>query len=359
MITNGDFLIRKVAYVKGLQHNLISVSQLVVGTGLKVSFADEGSEIIEKQSKKVLLKSERKGEMYPLNLNPIRGKPSICLLSKKSDATPKLKTFIKKVEVQLRKTMRNIISDNGLEFKNNDFESFLADKGITHNFSALYTPQPNGIVERRNRSLCEEARTMLSFASLPLYFWADAKAKNSEANAANNKIDNLKKVIDEDAKEMESKPSKSTGGLSSYDSPSNGLKFKGESSTTPKATEVSFEGENPIPSPTNKNPGEGESIDLIPPNNSPIEGENPTPTEDANFDAATGYTSPVEGEKENATAEGEDDQSEFEVEVNAELDPTYDPNYPLLVEPKTVNAALDHSDWVQAMRDELYEFERN
>ena len=82
MITNGDFSIRKVAYVEGLQHNLISVSQLVVGTGLKVSFNDEGSEIIQKQSKKVLLKSKRKGEMYPLNLKLTRGKPAICLLSK-------------------------------------------------------------------------------------------------------------------------------------------------------------------------------------------------------------------------------------------------------------------------------------
>ncbi|KAL7609650.1 hypothetical protein Lser_V15G12999 [Lactuca serriola] len=102
MITNGDFSIQKVAYVEGLQHNLMSVSQLLMGTGLKVSFDDEGSEIIEKQSKKVLLKSERKGEMYPLNLNPIRGKPAIYLLSKKSDAMPKLKSFIKQVKVQLR-----------------------------------------------------------------------------------------------------------------------------------------------------------------------------------------------------------------------------------------------------------------
>ena len=70
------------AYVEGLQHNLISVSQLVVGTGLKVSFDDEGSEIIEKQSKKVLLKLERKGEMYPLNLKPICGKQAICFLTK-------------------------------------------------------------------------------------------------------------------------------------------------------------------------------------------------------------------------------------------------------------------------------------
>ena len=103
----------------------------------------------------------------------------------------------------------------------------------------------------------------------------------------------------------------------------------------------------------------------------------------------------------------DDSQSEMEEMVNAELDPSYDPNYPPLikwtrdhpisqivgnvsekvltrsqvkakqtslfskvefcmynsfvskVEPKTVNSALDHSDWVQAMQDELNEFERN
>ena len=72
MIMNREFSIWKVAYVEGLQHNLISVSQLVVGTSLKVSFDDEGTEIIEKKTKSVLLKSKRKGEMYPLNLNPIK-----------------------------------------------------------------------------------------------------------------------------------------------------------------------------------------------------------------------------------------------------------------------------------------------
>ena len=84
MITDGEFSIRKVAYVEVLQHNLISVSQLVVGTGLKVSFDDEGLEIIVTKSKAVLLKSKRKGEMYPLNLKLFKGKPSICLLTKSS-----------------------------------------------------------------------------------------------------------------------------------------------------------------------------------------------------------------------------------------------------------------------------------
>ena len=63
MITKGELSIQKVAYVQGLQHNLISVSQLVVGTRIKVSFDDEGSEITGKKSKEALLKSKMKGEM--------------------------------------------------------------------------------------------------------------------------------------------------------------------------------------------------------------------------------------------------------------------------------------------------------
>lgn len=222
---------------------------------MKVSFYDEGSEIVENKSNNILLKSKRKGEMYPLNLNPIREKTAVCLLTKahsdeswlwhqrlshlnfkdinklvlgghirglpvlkfdkehlcaacemgnqsrqshpsiintkvieplellhidlsgpssiesiggnkyilvivddfscftwvfflkqKSEATPKLKLFIKQVEVQLQKVVRNVRSDNGLEFKNKDFEDFLSEKGTTHNFSAPYTPQQNGIV---------------------------------------------------------------------------------------------------------------------------------------------------------------------------------------------------------------------
>ena len=77
----------------------------------------------------------------------------VFLLKQKPEATPKLKLFIKQVEVQLRKVVCNVRINNDLEFKNMDFKDFLAEKGTTHNFSAPYTPQQNGIVERRNRSL--------------------------------------------------------------------------------------------------------------------------------------------------------------------------------------------------------------
>lgn len=68
MITNGEFMIHKVAYVECLQHNLIGFSKLVVFTRLKVSFYEEGSAITNKESKKEILKSKRLGEMFLLGM---------------------------------------------------------------------------------------------------------------------------------------------------------------------------------------------------------------------------------------------------------------------------------------------------
>ncbi|KAI3700454.1 hypothetical protein L2E82_45084 [Cichorium intybus] len=261
-ITNGQFTISRVAFVEGLKHNLVSISQLVVGTGNAVTFNNQGSIITKEATNEVLLKSERKGSMFPLNLKPVTGGQTLCLLSKansdvswlwhrrlahlnfkdlnklvamdlvrdktkashsdnpkiteplsflymdlcgpsaiesirkkryilvivddysrftwvlflrnKSDAAEEIINFIKKMELMLNKKVRTIHSDNGSEFKNQTLDGFLKTKGICHNFSAPYTPQQNGVVERRNRSLCEAARTMLNFANLPMYFWAEA-----------------------------------------------------------------------------------------------------------------------------------------------------------------------------------------
>nr|GFA80550.1 retrovirus-related Pol polyprotein from transposon TNT 1-94 [Tanacetum cinerariifolium] len=57
-----------------------------------------------------------------------------------------------------------IRTDNGTEFKNKTLAKFFDDVGITQQFSVVRTPQQNGVVERRNRTLVEAARTMLKFA---------------------------------------------------------------------------------------------------------------------------------------------------------------------------------------------------
>ena len=65
-------------------------------------------------------------------------------------------------------------SDNGTEFKNSQMNEFCKYKGISHQFSAPGTPQQNGVVERKNRTLIEAGRTMLEEANLPTYFWKEA-----------------------------------------------------------------------------------------------------------------------------------------------------------------------------------------
>ena len=60
------------------------------------------------------------------------------------------------------------------KFKNAILNEFCTEKGISRQYSAPRTPQQNGVVERKNRTLVEAARTMLNEAKLPLYFWAEA-----------------------------------------------------------------------------------------------------------------------------------------------------------------------------------------
>ncbi|KAJ9544596.1 hypothetical protein OSB04_024303 [Centaurea solstitialis] len=92
----------------------------------------------------------------------------------KSEAPELIIKFIKRIRVLLQLPVRKIRSDNGTEFKNATLDAYLTSVGISHNFSGAYTPQQNGVVERRNRTLVEAAQTMLAYSGLPLTFWAEA-----------------------------------------------------------------------------------------------------------------------------------------------------------------------------------------
>ncbi|KAI3746903.1 hypothetical protein L6452_09345 [Arctium lappa] len=81
-------------------------------------------------------------------------------LRNKSDVTELIIAFIKKIQVRLQLPVKSLRSDNGTEFKNEKLHSYLVSVGISHNFSFAHTPQQNGVVERKNRTLVEAARTM-------------------------------------------------------------------------------------------------------------------------------------------------------------------------------------------------------
>jgi hypothetical protein len=70
--------------------------------------------------------------------------------------------------------VKKIRSDNGSEFKNLQVEEYLEEEGIKHEFSAPYTPQQNGVVERKNKMLIDTARTMLGEFKTPERFWSEA-----------------------------------------------------------------------------------------------------------------------------------------------------------------------------------------
>jgi transposase InsO family protein len=65
-------------------------------------------------------------------------------------------------------------SDNGTKFKNTQVEEFIDEEGIKHEFSIPYTPQQNGVVERKNWTLIDLARTMLDEYKTSYLFWFDA-----------------------------------------------------------------------------------------------------------------------------------------------------------------------------------------
>ncbi|KAI3769208.1 hypothetical protein L6452_00308 [Arctium lappa] len=91
------------------------------------------------------------------------------------DETPEvLISFLKTTQVKLQRQVKFLRTDNGTEFKNKIIDEYLESVGISHQYSAARTPQQNGVVERRNRTLVEAARTMLSQSDLPLFLWAEA-----------------------------------------------------------------------------------------------------------------------------------------------------------------------------------------
>jgi transposase InsO family protein len=69
-----------------------------------------------------------------------------------------------------KNAMRAIHSDNVTEFKNTHFETFCVSLGLEHQFSSPYVPQQNGIIERKNPTLVEMARTMLDEHRAPMRF---------------------------------------------------------------------------------------------------------------------------------------------------------------------------------------------
>ncbi|KAI3681360.1 hypothetical protein L6452_36153 [Arctium lappa] len=247
--TNSKGPIEKVAYVDGLKHNLLSISQLC-DKDYEVRFSKKACLVVDEKGK-LALSGYRRENVYVIDIDStitenlcflskassdvnwlwhkrlshlnfktlnslsskklVSGLPqhsyakeslcSACEKGKQTKASFKSKQVSsvtsppqllhmdlfgpvniqsiagKKytlMEVLNNLTVRSIRSDHGTEFKNSSLNNFFENKGISHNFSTVRTPQQNGVAERRNRTIIEAARSMLSDSHLHTQFWAEA-----------------------------------------------------------------------------------------------------------------------------------------------------------------------------------------
>ncbi|KAL8105243.1 hypothetical protein AgCh_029148 [Apium graveolens] len=223
-INLGNVIIETVALVSGIKHNLLSVSQ-ICDRGYHVDFFEEHCEVVSNSTGKVVLKGyshvfalyglcdscqkakQRKSsfksktessilEPYhqlhvdlfgPVNVMSIAKKKYamvivdeftrytwVYFLHKKNETASTLTNHVRQLDKLVKDSVKIIRSDNGTEFKNSIMEEFCKEQGIKQEFSAPGTPQQNGVVERKNRTLIKSARTMLDEARLPTYFWVEA-----------------------------------------------------------------------------------------------------------------------------------------------------------------------------------------
>nr|GEX37054.1 hypothetical protein [Tanacetum cinerariifolium] len=215
----GNVTISRVYYMEGLGHNLFFVGQFC-DSDLEVAFCQHTC-FIRNLDGVDLLTGSRGNNLYTMSLQDMMASSPICLLSKasktkswlwhrrlshlnfesingknyilvivddylrftwvkllrsKDEALDFIIKFLRMIQVRLKVLVRRIRTDNGTEFVNQTLRDYYEEVGISHETSVACSPQQNGVVERRNRTLIEAAHTMLIYAQAPLFLWVEAVA---------------------------------------------------------------------------------------------------------------------------------------------------------------------------------------
>ncbi|CAH9143716.1 unnamed protein product [Cuscuta epithymum] len=98
----------------------------------------------------------------------------IYMLKYKSDVFKVFVKFKRLVENQSGNSIKILRTDGGGEYTSKEFTKFCEDNGIVHEVTSPYTPQHNGVAERRNRTILNMVRCMLKEKELPKHLWGEA-----------------------------------------------------------------------------------------------------------------------------------------------------------------------------------------
>nr|GEX75753.1 Gag-Pol polyprotein [Tanacetum cinerariifolium] len=189
-LVQGAVTIIRVYYVEGLNHNLFFVGQFC-DADLEVAFWKSTCYIRDLKGND-LLTCSRGTELYLITLQDINSPNPICLMAKATSSQAWLWhhrlchlnfdtiNLLSKNDIVVGLPKLKFIKDHlcscCTEFLNKTLHAYFASEGVLHQTFVARTPKQNGIVKRRNFTLVEVARTMLSAAKIPLFFWAEAIA---------------------------------------------------------------------------------------------------------------------------------------------------------------------------------------
>ncbi|KAL0423503.1 UNVERIFIED_CONTAM: Retrovirus-related Pol polyprotein from transposon RE2 [Sesamum radiatum] len=98
----------------------------------------------------------------------------VFLMKHKSQTVTLLENFYQMVLTQFDRKIKTVRTDNGLEFVSEKCQLFLQNHGILHHKTCVYSPQQNGVVERKHKHLLQVARALMFQACLPSQFWTEA-----------------------------------------------------------------------------------------------------------------------------------------------------------------------------------------
>ena len=96
------------------------------------------------------------------------------LLTSKDEAAVAIKKFKTRAEAKSGKKLLVLRTDQGGEFTSVEFATYCADQGVGQHHTTPYSPQQNGVVERRNQTVVGMARSMMKAKGMPAKFWGEA-----------------------------------------------------------------------------------------------------------------------------------------------------------------------------------------
>nr|GEX09992.1 zinc finger, CCHC-type [Tanacetum cinerariifolium] len=95
-------------------------------------------------------------------------------LTSKDQTFSTFKEFRQRIEIEMRMKLRMLRTDRGGEFTSNEFTKYCKENGIARQLTTPYSPQQDGVVERRNKTVLSTTRSMIKAMKLPLTFWTEA-----------------------------------------------------------------------------------------------------------------------------------------------------------------------------------------